>query len=106
MQLDGTPVIITTQTHQGRPEAESDARLLSLDGQWFHCRVASSLGRSLYISDAAEPIRGGMPGSPIVAPDGTAIGVVCISGGIGDTENHQEGGPNPLLQANLPAWLR
>ena len=47
------------------PIAESDAWLLALDGHWFRCRVASR-GRSLWISDAKEDIRGGMSGSPFV----------------------------------------
>jgi hypothetical protein len=57
--------------------------------------VTSLRGWSLWISDAAEGIRGGMSGSPIVAPNGRAIGVVCTS----------EDGPNPFLPANLPGWL-
>jgi hypothetical protein len=89
----------------GRAEAAGQAWLLALEGQWFSCRVKSS-GRSLWISEAAEPIRGGMSGSPIVAPDGRAIGVVCVSGGVGgDLDNHREGGPNPFLPASLPGWL-
>lgn len=35
----------------------------------------------LWIADAAEPIRGGMSGSPILATDGAAIDIVCVSGG-------------------------
>jgi Trypsin-like peptidase domain len=91
----------------GQAEAESEAWLLALNGHWFRCRVKSIEGRSLHISDAAEDIRGGMSGSPIVAPDGRAIGIVCISGGLdGNREDaHREGGPNPFLPANLPGWL-
>jgi hypothetical protein len=39
----------------------------------------TSLGRALWIEAAAEPIRGGMSGSPIIAPDGKAIGIVSVS---------------------------
>jgi hypothetical protein len=89
--------------------AESDAWLLALSGHWFSCRVTSR-GRSLHISGAAEGIRGGMSGSPIIGPDGRAIGVVCTSGGVvkpgqPDTGDYRERGPNPFLAANLPGWL-
>ena len=94
---DGTEIF-------GLPFAESEAWLLALSGNWFSCRVMSR-GRSLSISDAAEPIRSGMSGSPIVAPDGRAIGVVCISGGVGNHDDHRGGGPNPFLPAQLPGWL-
>jgi hypothetical protein len=35
-----------------------------------------------------------MSGSPIVLPGGSAVGVVCI-----------DDFGNPLLEANLPAWM-
>jgi hypothetical protein len=79
-------------------EASSTARMLSLSGEWFECRV-TSLGRSLWIEDVAQPIVGGMSGSPIILPDGGAVGVVCVS-----SESHAAG-PNPMLAANLPGWL-
>jgi hypothetical protein len=50
-------------------------------------------------------IAGGMSGSPIVADDGSAIGIVCTSGGGTDLDKHIEGGPNPRLVNNLPGWL-
>jgi hypothetical protein len=53
----------------------------------------------LDISDAAEAIAGGMSGSPIIAENGTAIGIVCLSGG------GKEGGPNARLMGNLPVWF-
>jgi hypothetical protein len=84
------------------PRAEADAWLLSLDGQWFSCRVQSG-GRGLWIAGAAERIRCGMSGSPIMSPEGAAIGVVCISSG--GSYDHREGGPNPALAAHLPAWI-
>jgi hypothetical protein len=80
--------------------AESEAWLLSLDCRWFSCEV-KSFGRCLWFKDAAEPIRDGMSGSPIVAPNGAAIGVLVTS--VGD--QHREGGPNPLLIDNLSGWL-
>jgi hypothetical protein len=85
------------------PIAESDAWLPALDGHWFRCRVVSR-GRSLCIIDAQDDIRGGMSGSPIVSPAGHAIGVVCISAALSGVRS-REGGPNPLLAAQLPGWL-
>ncbi len=83
----------------GRPQAACDAWLLSIDRKWFRCRVTSG-GSSLWIADAADLIRSGMAGSPIVSLEGAAIGVVCKS-----DESQQRGGPNPLLAAQLPVWL-
>ena len=51
--------------------------------------------------DATQKIIGGMSGSPILADDGTAIGVVSCSGGF----EENEGGPNARLDSRLPAWL-
>jgi hypothetical protein len=51
--------------------------------------------------DATQKIIGGISGSPILADDGTAIGVVSCSGGL----EQKEGGPNARLDSHLPAWL-
>lgn len=75
--------------------------MLSLDGEWFNCRI-TSLGRSLWFEEAAQPVIGGMSGSPIVLPDGGAVGLVSNSV---EGENPGPGGPNPLLAADLPGWL-
>ena len=75
-------------------EAESDAWVVGLDGRWLRCRVKSPRAKALWVVSGAEGIRSGMSGSPIVAPDGRGIGVVC-----------GEGGPNPYLPASLPGWL-
>jgi Trypsin-like peptidase domain len=83
--------------------AEASARLLSLENQWFGCKVRH-IGRALWIFDAATGIVGGMSGSPIIDDDGRAIGVLCTSAS-GPNEKHTEGGPNPRLVANLPGWL-
>ena len=75
------------------------ARLLSLDGRrWFSCTVRH-FGGPLWVTHAAEVIRDGMSGSPIVTEIGTAIGVVCTAAA------PWEGGPNPRLSHNLPGWL-
>jgi hypothetical protein len=84
-------------TIYGRPEAQVDARLLSLDGQWFACRVSSE-GRSIWFRDSARAIESGMSGSPVLAADGKAIGVVCNGGG-------SDSGPNPYLAGCFPGWL-
>jgi hypothetical protein len=81
-------------TVAGPATAESPAWVLSLDGRWFACRVSSS-GIGLWIEDAAEPIKGGMSGSPIVTDDGAAIGVISTG----------TGAPNPQFAAQLPGWL-
>jgi hypothetical protein len=87
--------------------AVSAALMLSLDGEWFKCRITSR-GRVLWIEDAAQPVQPGMSGSPIILPDGSAVGVVCVG-----TDEGLEGGPaplsfdgpDPLLFDCLPAWL-
>jgi hypothetical protein len=73
------------------PKAESAVWLLSLSGEWFSAQ-ATSTGRWLVV-DKSAAITGGMSGSPIVAPDGSAVGVVST--------NHS----GPLLAANLPGWI-
>ena len=86
------------------PKAESDVWLLSLDGRWFSSR-ARSLGKALWLEGAAEPIQAGMSGSPVVSPDGAAIGVVCTAASTTEDDHERGGGPNPELAAQLPAWL-
>lgn len=88
------------------------AWLLSLDGRWSRCAVCDSSqfhagGASpLWLQDAAEPIKGGMSGSPVVSPEGAAIGIMCCSSGTGpDVEEHTDGGMNPRLVDHLPGWL-
>lgn len=80
--------------------------LLSLENQWVSCtlRLGPYGGHGIWIKDAAAGIIGGMSGSPIIADDGRAIGVVCTSIGSGQGP-HTEGGPNPSLMHSLPGWL-
>jgi hypothetical protein len=79
-------------------ENSCPACLLSLERQWLACDV-EHIGASWYVRNAEEPgIQGGMSGSPILNRDRTAaIGVVCLGS--------NEGGPNPRLAINLPAWM-
>ena len=82
--------------------------MLSLDGTWFACRI-TSFGLVLWVEAAAQPIKGGMSGSPIILPDGGAVGVLCTGDQRDDRANAPldtgTGGPNPMLFDQLPAWL-
>jgi hypothetical protein len=86
----------------GPPVAESAVWLLSRSGEWFAAQ-ATSRGRKLVIDLASRDIEGGMSGSPIIAPNGAALGVVSTSMGAAVVGHRQ--GVGPLLAANLPAWM-
>jgi hypothetical protein len=80
------------------PQSMRRAKLRSpAAGTAAMCGIAAG---PLWIADATEGIGGGMSGSPILADDGTAIGLLCTSGGTGEV--HTEGGPNPRLMCHLP----
>lgn len=87
------------------PSHAGDAWLFSLDQRWINCRIDARY-RALNIEDAAERIRPGMSGSPIVTTDG-AVGLVSVSIGFGadGQRGHTSGGPNPVLSGCLPGWL-
>jgi hypothetical protein len=59
----------------------------------------------LTIYQAVDGIAAGMSGSPIIAEDGSAIGVVCLASGKPGDDLPTAGGPNPRLMGNLPGWL-
>jgi hypothetical protein len=61
------------------------------------------VGGPLWLYDAKDGIHAGMSGSPVLVGDGSAIGVVCVAGGV-DLSLYTEGGPNPRLVTNLPGW--
>lgn len=86
---EASALSISDAPEQGR------AWLLSLDGDWFECEVGRVQHGSLFITEAARSIACGMSGSPIVADDGSAIGVV-------GTGTHA---PNARLAVHLPGWL-
>jgi hypothetical protein len=74
--------------------------LLSLDRRWFPCEVEYMkwVDGPLLITNAAQPIVGGMSGSPVVSDDGAAFGVVCWASNTGSTIH-------PRLFRDLPGWL-
>jgi hypothetical protein len=77
--------------------------LLSLDGIWFRCTVSFS-GPALALTNMEGLFTAGMSGSPIVSPEGAAVGVACRGGESGG--RHSEIiGPQPSLAGNLPGWL-
>jgi hypothetical protein len=85
--------------------AEVDTWLMSLDGRWFQCKTNYHLHDVLW-TKAKQRIQGGMSGSPIVAANGAAIGVVsCFIKETGGGPKETEGGPHAQLCAHLPAWL-
>jgi hypothetical protein len=86
------------------PATSGHAWLLSLDNKWFSCLVRQVNG-PLWIFEASEGIMGGMSGSPIIVGGGSAIGVLCTSGGTDGQMIHTNGGPNPRMDWHLPAWL-
>ncbi len=97
-----SPLRIGELPAKGEPPHKCRAQILTLDERWVGC-VASHFSHapSLWIEDAAEPIVGGMSGSPILDMKGKAIGVLVCSGGPPD-EPHTVGGPFPRLTESLP----
>lgn len=84
--------------------------LLSLEGEWFGCTVNCESSSPVYITHTAQPIKGGMSGSPIILGDGTAIGVLCASmvtfkNGERVDLMDEIGSANPRLMRDLPGWL-
>jgi hypothetical protein len=96
---------------------EFEVCLLSLVGEWFRCTASRRSAnrwpaRPIWIADAAEHLRPGMSGSPII-DDGAAVGVFTTARGLVNPdalagraeELYREGGPNPHLVDVLPGWL-
>ena len=76
-----------------RVPTEVECFLLALDGRWFAGKALYRDG-PLWIENAAEPIVGGMSGSPIINSEGAALGLVSC--GVNSL--------NPRLLSHLPAW--
>ena len=75
--------------------ATAKAQLLPLDdGPSFRRFIRVARRGSLWIEEPEREIEGGMSGSPILAEDGSSIGVLVT------TE-----GPQPGLASHLPGWL-
>jgi hypothetical protein len=101
--MRATHILTSGDTYLGHPQAQDDGWLLGLDGEWFLCRL--EIRRSVWVSDAAKPIVGGMSGSPIVSRGG-AVGLVTTSAGTGhDHDDHRKSGASPYLRNDLPGWL-
>jgi hypothetical protein len=85
------------------PPKDGPAFVLSLAGDLIPCTVQCVESGPLFLFDTGleEGVAGGMSGSPVIAADGSAIGVVCLGC------NHPENGigPNPCLIHHLPGWL-
>jgi hypothetical protein len=92
-------------------EASEKARvfLLSLAGEWFGCqaRWMERIDGPLWVSKPAQPIEGGMSGSPIVSETGNAIGIVAgsVTENGKDATTDEFGASNPRLIRDLPLWL-
>jgi hypothetical protein len=85
-----TPLVISDVA-----EETASAELISLSRQKFRCVVGSVRQRGpFWITDATQEIEGGMSGSPILAENGSAIGVLVTFSG-----------PHPRLASHLPGWL-
>jgi hypothetical protein len=84
------------------PEKERPAWVLSLDGCWWPVVAQYFNHGPLVLSNTAEDIKGGMSGSPIVADDGSAIGLVSVSS---DDRSRYAYCTGPRLCGNLPGWL-
>jgi hypothetical protein len=75
---------------------ESRAWFLSLDDRWFPC-AAFYNGQVLVTRNEAEPVVGGMSGSPVITDDGAAVALVSTTGG--------DQTACPGIIDNLPGWL-
>jgi hypothetical protein len=107
LMISATPIRIAAAPVKG------PAWLLSLEGKWFHCIVEyiNRIDGPLFICKTAQPIMGGMSGSPVISADGAAIGIVSLSSnaegffGQPDGCEDENGMPNPRLLRDLPGWM-
>lgn len=90
-----TPIAIADAPAKGR------GWLLSLAGTWFECSVEHINNERLWVGENAQPIEGGMSGSPIISDACAAVGVVCTGGEPSD----RSASLNPRLWNDLPGWL-
>jgi hypothetical protein len=75
------PIAIADAPEEGR------GWVLSLEQEWFGCTVKymKQVDSALLICDTAQPIVGGMSGSPVISDEGAAIGIVALSRGLSAT---------------------
>jgi hypothetical protein len=76
-----------------------------LEGVWFRCAVQMFCSPTLALTAMEGNFVGGMSGSPIVSPEGMAIGVACLGAEDGAGHQTEPIGRNPSLLGNLPGWL-
>jgi hypothetical protein len=87
----------------GKAPRKGSAWLLALDGRWVRSTVGLA-DNGLWIDNSTK-IEGGMSGSPIMADDRTAIGVVCLGAEPSSPDGVYGNHPNPVLEYHLPGWL-
>jgi hypothetical protein len=110
-EADGYRALLEYATPFRITEAPEKARgfLLSVEGEWFGCQVQwmERGDGPLWVSKPAQPIEGGMSGSPIVSETGNAIGIVAASvmENEKDAATDEFGASNPRLMRDLPLWL-
>jgi hypothetical protein len=92
-----TPIAIADAPEKSR------GWLLSLEGKWFRCTLEYIDDGRLWITNTAQPIVGGMSGSPVISDRRAAIGIVALANAQGCED--QNGSRNPRLVRDLPGWL-
>jgi Trypsin-like peptidase domain len=80
-------------------DGKNRAWMLALNGEWFSATVEDPYHRGFWVT-TTTPIPGGMSGSPILADDGSVIGVVSS-----EAPPPATSGPQPVLVDHLPGWL-
>ena len=83
---------------------EQSASLLSLENRWFSCKTKHLPEGGLLVFDAAQPLVGGMSGSPIVDNNGRAI-AIFVTSEVYEQKDSTLGGPNPRLYESLSGRL-
>jgi hypothetical protein len=80
---------------------------LSSEQHWFGARAqmdVSEDGSAVWIFGPLAAITAEMVGSPILAANGSAVGLLS-SNLLSNFDLEDEGAPNPLLTAHFPAWF-
>lgn len=96
----GTRSALTIGCLPPKTFAELEGWLFARDGAWFRCKVEYHKDGGLWLRDAERRIVGDMSGSPVLAKNGSAVGLVSTANSHGT-----ESGPNPRLGCHLPGWL-